>query len=241
MHPPKTRTARLGLAALALAATAATTGPAHAAWQTFTYKDLGVAKEFPSAPKIEKGVYTTPMVKNAPKTTFTVEKDGNTLRMTVVDLKGREADGANILGEAISAEVAGRGTTYKLSDMQLYDKGFNSVFGTVLMIDKPDGTRLITNSFFNKGRLYLIEAVVPPTSQAKASPDFGRFINTIQFHLAGYGFDFKTGHDFPIGDDDPNDRDTHFNANYKPPAGYENVGKVAADDVKPADAAKIGK
>jgi hypothetical protein len=130
--------------------------------------------------------------------------------------------------------------TYQLSDMQLFDKGFNAVYGTVLQITKPDGGRMITNTFFNKGKLYKIEVIVPATSQAKQSPDFGRFINTIQFHLQGYGFDFKTGHDFPIGDDNPNDRDTHFNPNYKPPAGYETAGKVAADDVAPTDAAKIG-
>ena len=47
-----------------------------------------MAKEFPSEPKIEKGVYTTPLVKNAPQTTFTVEKDGNILRLTVIELKG---------------------------------------------------------------------------------------------------------------------------------------------------------
>ena len=236
MHPHNLRTAPLGLAAFALALLAG--APAHAAWKTYTYKELGVAKEFPSEPKVEKGVYTTAMVKNAPQISFTVEKDGNVLRLTVIDVKGRENDGANILGEALAAEMTGKGVTYTLSDMQLFDKGFNSVYGTVLQISKPDGGRMITNTFFNKGKLYKIEVVVPATSQAKQSPDFGRFINTIQFHLQGYGFDFKTGHDFPIGDDDPNDRDTHFNPNYKPPAGYENTGRVAADDVSAADAAK---
>jgi len=219
----------------------AVTAPAHAAWNTYTYKELGVAKEFPAEPKMEKGVYTTPMVKNAPKTTFTVDRDGNTLRLVVVDLKGREGDGANILAEASSNDVAGKGVTYTLENLQLFDKGYNSVYGLVMNISKPDGSRMLTNNFFNKGRLYKIEILIPANSADKQSPAFGRFINTIQFHLQGYGFDFKTGHDFPIGDDDPNDRDTHFNPNYKPPAGYENVGKVAADDVAPTDAAKLGK
>ena len=131
--------------------------------------------------------------------------------------------------------------TYTLENLQLFDKGYNSVYGLVMNISKPDGSRMLTNNFFNKGRLYKIEVLIPASSADKQSPAFGRFVNTIQFHLQGYGFDFKTGHDFPIGDDDPNDRDTHFNANYKPPAGYENVGKVAADDVAPTDAAKLGK
>lgn len=225
---------QLRLIAIAVAASFAATAPAHAAWKTFTYKDLGVAKEFPADPKVEKGLYTTPLVKNAPKTTFTLERDGNILRLIVVDLKGREADGANILGEASAADVAGRGVTFSLEDMPLYDKGYNSVYGVVLHVQKPDGSRTITNNFFNKGRLYKVEVLIPATSENKASPDFGRFINTIQFHLQGYGFDFKTGHDFPIGDDDPNDRDMHFNPNYKPPPGYENVGKVPAADVAAA-------
>ena len=231
---PRKRTLSFGLAILAATGAALTTGPAYAAWQTFTYKELGVAKEFPSEPKMEKGLYTTPMVKNAPEVTYTVVKDGNILRLIVVDLKGREGDGANILAEAEANDIAGRGVTYTLEDLQLYDKGFNSVYGVVLHIQKPDGSRMITNDFFNKGRLYKVEVVVPADSADKASPDFGRFINSVQFHLQGYGFDFATGHDFPIGDDDPNDRDTHFNPNYKPPPGYENVGKVPAADVAAA-------
>ena len=239
--PDAKRRFRLSAVALALTAGLGVSAPAHAEWKTYTYKELGVAKDFPAAPKVEKGVYTTPMVKNAPKTTFVVERDGNLLRLVVVDLKGREGDGANILAEASANDIAGKGVTYTLENLQLFDKGYNSVYGVVMNITKPDGSRMITSNFFNKGKLYKIEVVIPATSEDKESPNFGRFINTVQFHLQGYGFDFKTGHDFPIGDDDPNDRDTHLNPNYKPPAGYETAGRVAADDVAPADAAKIGK
>lgn len=209
-------------------------GPALAQWKTFTYKSLGVEKEFPGTPTVKHGTYTTPLVKNAHSTTFSLTKDGNILRLVVVDLKGREADGANILGEAIASYISGRDVTYTLEDVPLYDKGFNSVYGIVMHIQKPDGSRMITNTFFNKGRLYKVEVIVPATSLAKSSPDFARFVNGVQFHLQGYGFDFSTGHDYPIGDDNPNDRDTRVIPHYKPPPGYEHAGKVPAADTAAA-------
>jgi hypothetical protein len=221
------------LIALVLAASVIAAAPAHAAWKTYTYADMGVQKDFPSEPKIEKSVYTTPLVKNAPTTTYSVVKDGNIFRLTVVDLQTRAADGANILGEAAANDVKGKDVTFSVDDFPLYDKGFNSVYGMILRISKPNGERQQVVNFFNKGRLYKIQVVVPPTSESKLSPDFGRFLETVVFHLQGYGFDFSTGHDYPIGDDDPNDRDTRVNPNYKPPAGYENVGKVPAADVAP--------
>jgi hypothetical protein len=219
------------LIALALAASVLATAPAHAAWKTYTYKDLGVQKDFPSEPKMEKGLYTTPLVKNAPMTTFTVDKDGNVFKLMIVDLQTRAADGANILGEALADDVKGRGVTFTVDDFPLYDKGFNSVYGMVLRVQKPDGGRTSVVNFFNKGRLYKIQVTVPPTSENKNSPDFARFLETVVFHLQGYGFDFNTGHDYPIGDDDPNDRDNRVLPNYKPPPGYETAGKVPAADV----------
>ncbi len=202
--------------------------PAHAAWKTYTYKDEQVIKDFPGEPKRETGVYKTPLAREAPQVVYSVVKDGNTYRLTVVDFHARPGDGANLMMEAAAREVQGKGVTFSVDDFPLYDKGANSVYGANLRIRKPDGGRELAVNFFNKGRLYIIEAVVPKDSQDDASPDISRFMEAVIFHMQGYGFDFNTGHDFPLGDDDPNDRDTRVIPGYKPPPGYENAGQKPA-------------
>ncbi len=214
------------LAGAALAALA--TAPAHAAWKEYTYKDLGIIKDFPVEPKMEKGIYKTPLAKEAPKVVYSVVIDGVTYQMTAVDFATRIADGGNLMGEAAALATAGRDTTFTVDDFPLYDKGTNSVYGLNLRIEKANGDHVSSMIFFNKGHLFLIEALVPKGAAGTGSANIGRFMETEIFHLAGYGFDFNTGHDYPIGDDDPNNRDTHVNPNYKPPAGYENVGKIPA-------------
>jgi hypothetical protein len=212
------------LIAIAFAASLVAAAPAHAAWKEYTYKELGVAKDFPDEPKLETGVYKTPLAKTAPSVIYSVVKYGITFKMTVVDFSKRAADGANLMAEAAAHEVQGRQVTYTLDDLPLYDKGANSVYGMMLRIQKPDGGRENVVNFFNKGRLYIIEAIVAPDSPNKFSPDIPRFMDTVVFHLQGYGFNFETGHDFPIGDDDPDDRDNRVIPGYKPPPGYS--GKV---------------
>jgi hypothetical protein len=128
-----------------------------------TYADLGIAKFFPVEPKMSKGTYgediRLPLSKVVPDTILTAMDGGVTYKVTVVDFKGREADGANILAESFS-RLASRGTVVSQGFPRL-DLGTNSVYG--------------------------------------------------RFHLQGYGFDEKIGHDFPIGDNDPGDRDLGYN------------------------------
>jgi hypothetical protein len=210
---------------LGAALAALVSAPAHAAWKEYTYKELGIAKDFPAEPKMQTGVYKTPLAKTAPEVIYSVVKEGVTYQMTVVDLQKRAAEGGNFLGEAAANEVAGHGTTFVIDDFPLYDKGANSVYGMMMRIEKANGDHVSAVNFFNKGRLYIIQAIVPKDAEGKGSPDIARFMDTEVFHLQGYGFNFDTGHDFPLGDDDPKDRDTHINPNYKPPPGYS--GNVA--------------
>src|SRR5580704_12949806 len=94
------------LIALVVAAMVAWSLPAQAAWKEFVYNDLGIAKYFPIEPKITKGTYgegiRLPLSKIVPDTIISVEDGGVTYKVTVVDFRERAADGANIMGEAIS-------------------------------------------------------------------------------------------------------------------------------------------
>lgn len=149
------------LIALIVAAVLAS-APAHAAWNEYVYADLEVAKDFPAPPKMEKITYKAPLAKEAAATVLSVVQSGITYKMTVVDFTKRAAEGANLLGEAANAAIQGDGTKVLLDDFPLYDKGANSVYGTMMTIDKTNGQHSKEAFFFNKGRLYVIQAVVPP-------------------------------------------------------------------------------
>jgi hypothetical protein len=197
------------VATLVLAVVLAAVEPAHAAWKEYTYADLGIAKYFPVEPKVEKGSYgegiRLPLSKIVPATIVSAEDGGVTYKMTIVDFTGREADGANLMAEAVSW-LGSKGDIVSQGFPRL-DLGNASVYGLMLIVDEKGGDRAASAVFFNKGRLYIVQAVVPKDSPARNNPGIGRFIETVRFHLQGYGFDAKIGHDFPIGDDDPYDRD----------------------------------
>lgn len=195
-------------------------GPAHAAWNEYVFSDLGIAKDFPAPPKMEKATYKAPLAKEAPETILSAEQSGVIFKLTVVDFQARAAEGANLLGEAESTLTQGQGIKATLMDIPLYDKGANSVYGSTFSIDKKDGEHSIASFFFNKGRLYVVQAIVPAGNPNKQSPDLVRFIPSLRFYLEGYGFDVQTGHDYPLGDDRPEDRDTRVIPGYKPPAGF---------------------
>jgi hypothetical protein len=187
--------------------------PAEAAWKEYTYADLGIAKFFPTEPKITTGSYGAgirlPLSKIVPDTILTAEDSGVTYKVTVVDFKDRQTEGANIMAEAFSS-LAAKGTIVSEGFPRL-DLGKNSVYGLTLIVDEKGGDHANSAVFFNKGKLYLVQASAPSNSQARFDSGMGRFIETIRFHLEGYGYDEKVGRDFPIGDEDPGDRDVGNN------------------------------
>jgi hypothetical protein len=222
--PPKCRVkslrrlkmSRVRLSAVAAAALLLGVIPAHAAWKEYVYEDLGIAKYFPVEPKMGKGTWgegiRLPLSKIVPDTTLTAQDAGVTYKVTVVDFSSRGAEGANIMGEAISS-LAAKGTVASWGFPRL-DLGTNSVYGLALVVDEKAGNHTSSAVFFNKGKLYLVQAIAPKDGPARFDAGIGRFLETVRFYLKGYGYDEKIGHDFPIGDDDPGDRDL---GNNRPP------------------------
>jgi hypothetical protein len=113
--------------------------------------------------------------------------------------------GEHILGEALSS-LAAKGTVVSQGFPRL-DLGANSVYGLVLIGDEKAGNHTTSAVFFDKGELYLVQTIAPKDSPSRFGAGIGRFMETVRFHLQGYGFDEKIGHNYPIGDDDPGDRD----------------------------------
>jgi hypothetical protein len=197
------------LSCLVFAAVLAGSLPAQAEWKEYTYADLGIAKYFPAAPKIESGTWgkgiRLPLSKLVPATILSAEDDGVLYTLTVADFSARAAESANIMGEAVSS-LADKGEIVS-QGLPRVDLGNESVYGVVLIVDEKKGDRVSSEVFFNKGRLYVVQASAPKGSPAAASAGIGRFIESVRFHMEGYGWDEKLGKPYPIGDDDPYDRD----------------------------------
>ena len=196
-------------ALLGMATAIAVASPAQAEWKQYRDDSLGIYSYFPSEPVKTTGTYKAQLAKAAPSIILTAIDGDVTFKVEVVDFEKRAAEGANLMMEALNRDAGARGNTFTVTDFPLWDKGANAVYGTAVIIDKndTDKTHIVEQVVFNKGKLYLISASVPGASPNRNSPGLARFIDSSQFYLKGYGIDFDTGHDYPLGDDDPLNRD----------------------------------
>ena len=219
--------------ALGIAATFLAALPAHAEWKQYQYKDLGVDAYFPVAPTRTTTTYKPmirkPLAKPAPAVVLSAKDDDITYTLEVVDYAAQAAQGSDIAEEAFSDAIGftdgasnRKPDEFVVTTISRWDLGKNSVYGPALTIERKDkdSTHVLEDIVFHKGKLYLISASVPGKSPNRLSLGLGRFMDTMQVYMPGYGFNYATGHDYPLGDNDPGDRDDKpAAAGYKPPQG----------------------
>jgi hypothetical protein len=56
-----------------------------------------------------------------------------------------------------------------------------AIYGVTLVVDRPDGRRVRTSLYYNKGRLYLADAIVLPARGDKDMTVPSRFDQTVRF------------------------------------------------------------
>jgi hypothetical protein len=95
-----------------------------------------------------------------------------------------QAEGATLLGEREYMFQDGKKV---LSDtFGRVGSGKDAVYGRKFVVDLPDNKGRAAGAFyFTKGRLISLEATVLPANGNFASPDPGRFIDSIAFVLSG--------------------------------------------------------
>jgi hypothetical protein len=187
-------------------------GAAAAAWKEYPQPQLGFVVEFPSDPSAATGNYKTTLVPSAATVhIFTVKEDHAVFVATVVDLLDRKEEGATLLGEAESI-LTQLGDVTSISTSRV-EPGRAAVFGRFMTIncrsgrasdqlgqttdtarawfknmagaECPDRGRLMVNTFFHRGRLYVISGInLPSTDDAPAGPAAVRFANSISFFMA---------------------------------------------------------
>jgi hypothetical protein len=196
---------------LMIAAALITSTAAAATWKEYPQPQLGFVVEFPADPAASTGNYKTGLVPSAPAHIYSLKEDHALYVATVVDLLDRKEEGATLLGEA-EATLSQLGDVTSVSTSRV-EPGRAAIYGRFITIncrsgrrtdqlgqtaetvrawfknmtglECPDGSRLMANMFFNRGRLYLVQGInLPSTEDAASSPAALRFANSISFFAA---------------------------------------------------------
>jgi hypothetical protein len=153
-------------------------GPASA-WEEYIYLDQGVAIQFPAKPQAMKSTYNSTLAKGLASMVYAAEDDHILYKLTVVDLTNRPDAGANFLNEAAYGLM--REGDVLFTDFPRVYQDVKAIYGVTLVVDRQDGSRVRTSLYYNKGRLYIADAVVLAARGDKDMTTPSRYDQTIRF------------------------------------------------------------
>ena len=119
------------------------------------------------------------LAKGLPAMVYSAEDDHVVYKLTVVDLTSRPDAGANFVNGA-AYELIRQGDVLFTDFTRVY-QGARSIHGVTVVVDRPDGKRVRTSLYYNKGRLYIAEAIVLPARGDKDMTTPSRYDQTIRF------------------------------------------------------------
>ena len=165
--------------ALFLAFTAA---PAEAAWKSYVSHKLGFSFEAPGDVKTQAGTYRGQVSGPRETIVFRSLDDNIEYKVTVMSFMQAQADGASILGER--EYVFQDGKKVLMDTFGRVEPGKEAIYGRKITVEQPkDGGRTTAAFYFTKGKLITLEATVLPANGDYATPDAGRFIDSVTFNL----------------------------------------------------------
>jgi hypothetical protein len=170
-------------AALAGAALAMAAMPAQAAWKSYINRELGFSFMAPGEVKTDVGTFRGAVA--GPRQTIVYRSTENNIeyKVTVMSFLQAQAEGANLLGER--EYMFQDGKKVLVDTFARVEPGKDAVYGRKLVVDLPGNKGRTTAAFyFTKGRLISLEATVLPAKGDFASPDPGRFIDSVAFVLS---------------------------------------------------------
>ena len=169
--------------ALAGAAMAMAAMPAQAAWKSYVNKEIGLAFMAPGEVKAGVGNFRGNYAGPRQTIVYRSVEDNIEYKVTVMSFIHAQAEGATILGEREYMFQDGKKV---LSDtFARVGSGKDVVYGRKMVVDLPDNKGRVSGAFyFTRGKLVALEATVPARGNL-ASPDPGRFIESIAFTPSG--------------------------------------------------------
>jgi hypothetical protein len=157
--------------------------PAQAAWKSYINKELGFSFQAPGEVKASLGTFRGEIAGPRQTIVYKSMEDNIEYRVTVMNFKQAQAEGAVILGER---EWMFQNRKKLLMDaFGRVEPGKDAVYGRKMVVDLPDNKGRVTGAFyFTKGRLISLEATVLPAHGDYGSADPGRFIDSLVFTLS---------------------------------------------------------
>src|SRR5262244_2775597 len=174
------RTWMLGI--LAGAALTLAVMPAQADWRSYVNRELGFS--FMAPGEVEATVGTFRGAIAGPRQTIVYRSVENNIeyKVTVMSFIQAQAEGATLLGEREYMFQDGKGKKVLVDTFARVEPGKDAVYGRKIVVDLPGDKARSTGAFyFTKGRLFSFEATVLPANGDFASPDPGRFVDSVAF------------------------------------------------------------
>jgi hypothetical protein len=171
---------RIGLVVAGFLAVASTAQAAG--WQTYAFRDQGFSIE--SIVPLTKGVglYKGAIAGSIPTVTYSAQDDDIRYKVSIIDISNRLADAVNLYLEmefltSLSGKVLA-------NESVGIEPGADRHYGRQLAIQTKDGNLSRTVLVYNKGKIYVTEAVILPNGDKDSfSPE--RFVESILFDLDG--------------------------------------------------------
>lgn len=156
--------------------------PAQAAWHSYVSHELGFSFEAPGEVKSAMGTFRGDLAGPRQTIVFRSVDDNIDYRVTVMKFAQAQADGADLAGER--AYMFQNNKKVLMDTFGRVEPGKEAIYGRKITIDQPNnGGRTLAAFYFTKGKLYTMEATVLPANGDYATPDAGRFIDSITFNL----------------------------------------------------------
>ena len=174
---------RLAIAMLVSASFAVSAAPAQAAWHSYVSHDLGFSFEAPGDVKASAGTFRGDLAGPRQTVVFRSVDDNIEYKVTVMRFTQAQAEGADLVGER--AYMFQNNKKVLMDTFGRVEPGKEAIYGRKITVDLPkNGGRTLGAFYFTKGKLYVLEATVLPANGDYATPDAGRFIDSITFNLA---------------------------------------------------------
>ena len=178
----------LGSAATALLLA---TAPANAAWHSYVSHQLGFSVEMPGEVKASIGSYREAIAGPRQTIVFRSVDDNIEYKVTIMNFAQAQMDGADLLGERVfyyegrdNNEGVHDETGVRMDTFGRVEPGKEAIYGRKVSVDRPkNGGRTLAAFYFTNGKLFTLEATVLPANGDYATPDTGRFVDSLTFNL----------------------------------------------------------
>jgi hypothetical protein len=141
---------------LILAAFAFSAPAVAQSWEEYSYPEYAISVAFPAGPQIETTTYQIADGRSVSARVYSVRQDKGEFKMTVAELANTGLGEKAVIDHAIKA--LSQDATVKVNvPARIY-----RVYGRQLTIDGADGSRSMVAIFALMGRLFQIQAKVPP-------------------------------------------------------------------------------